>query len=126
MKRIGQQICKRHIRARAPDFEIKRILALHVKLCEMAKSCRRVAYLGQGNVGDDDGIHGARGGAEGLVLVTVRVVLVFVNLAVLLSGMPWHGTLADANVALGVDGGGLASEVPGLSQTSAWSANCTV
>jgi hypothetical protein len=42
----------------------------------------------------------------------VGVVLVLVDLAILGDTLPGHGTLANANVALGVDGGGLAAEVP--------------
>lgn len=40
------------------------------------------------------------------------VILVLVDLAILGDILPGHGTLANADVALGVDGGGLAAEVP--------------
>lgn len=42
----------------------------------------------------------------------MRMVLVLVDLTVLFIGVPGHGTLADADVAFGVDRGGLAAEVP--------------
>lgn len=83
------------------------------------------AYRRQGNFGHDDGVHGARGGAEGLVLVAVRVVLVLVDLAILRDVVPGHGALANADVALGVDGGGLATEVPVISNPMR-SADCIV
>lgn len=70
------------------------------------------AYLGQGDIGDNDSVHGAGGSAEGLVLVAVRVVLVLVHLAILGGGVPGHGRLADADVGLGAHGGGLGAEVP--------------
>ena len=69
-------------------------------------------YRGQGNVGDNDGVQGAGGVAQGLALVTVGVVLVLVDLATLIGLLPGHGTLANADVALGGDGGGLSAEVP--------------
>jgi hypothetical protein len=72
-----------------------------------------MTYLGQGDVGDNDSVHGTGSSTEGLALVTVRVVLILVDLAILRGGVPGHGTLADANVgSLGGDGGGLAAEVP--------------
>lgn len=74
------------------------------------------AYLGEGDVGNNDGVHGAGGSAEGLVLVAVGVVLVLVDLAVASLGVPGHGGLADADVALGVDGGGLAAKVPDIAK----------
>jgi hypothetical protein len=42
----------------------------------------------------------------------VGVVLVLVDLAIGGLSVPGHGGLADADVALGGDGGGLAAEVP--------------
>lgn len=42
----------------------------------------------------------------------MRMVLVLVDLTVLLSSMPRHSALADADVALGGDRSGLAAEVP--------------
>lgn len=69
-------------------------------------------YHGQGNVGNNDGVQGAGGVAQGLALVTVGVVLVLVDLATLVGLLPGHGTLANADVALGGDGGGLSTEVP--------------
>lgn len=69
-------------------------------------------YHGQGNVGNNDGVQGAGGVAQGLALVTVGVVLVLVDLATLVGLLPGHGTLANADVALGGDGGGLSAEVP--------------
>lgn len=69
-------------------------------------------YHGQGNVGDNDSVQGAGGVAQGLALVTVGVVLVLVDLATLVGLLPGHGTLANADVALGGDGGGLSAEVP--------------
>lgn len=90
----------------------------------MAQSIRResergggissgMTYLGQGDIGNNDGVHGAGSSTEGLALVTVRVVLILVHLTILRGGVPGHSTLADANVAsLGSDGGGLAAEVP--------------
>ena len=69
-------------------------------------------YHGQGNVGNNDGVQGAGGIAQGLALVTVGVVLVLVDLATLVGLLPGHGTLANADVALGGDGGGLSAEVP--------------
>lgn len=71
-----------------------------------------ITYLGKSDVGHNDGVHGAGSVAERLAGVTVRVVLVLVNLTVLFSGVPGHGALPDTDVALGVDGGGLAAEVP--------------
>jgi hypothetical protein len=72
-----------------------------------------MTYLGEGDIGDNDSVHGAGSSTEGLALVTVRVVLILVDLAILRGGVPGHSTLADANVAsLGGDGGGLAAEVP--------------
>lgn len=70
------------------------------------------AYLGEGDVGNNDGVHGAGGSTEGLVRVAVGVVLVLVDLAVGGLTVPGHGGIADADVALGGDGGGLAAEVP--------------
>jgi hypothetical protein len=46
----------------------------------------------------------------------VGVVLVLVDLAILRIGLPRHGALANADVALGVHGGGLAAEVPIISR----------
>jgi hypothetical protein len=74
------------------------------------------SYLGKGDIGDNDGVHSARGSAEGLASVTVRVVLVLVDLAILRLSVPGHGALANADVALGVHGSGLAAEVPILSR----------
>jgi hypothetical protein len=74
------------------------------------------AYLGEGDVGNNDGVHGAGGSAEGLVLVAVGVVLVLVDLAIARLGVPGHGGLADADVALRGDGGGLAAEVPDIAK----------
>lgn len=84
----------------------------------------RKAYRGQRDIGHNDGVHGAGGSAEGLVLVAVRVVLVLVDLAILRDVVPGHGTLADADVALGGNGGWLGAEVPVKSQPIR-SANCT-
>lgn len=70
------------------------------------------SYLGKGDIGNNDGVHGAGSSAEGLALVTVGVVLVLVDLAILGLAVPGHGALANANVALRVHGGGLAAEVP--------------
>lgn len=83
----------------------------------MAREGIGVAYLGEGDVGNNDGVHGAGGSAEGLVLVTVGVVLVLVDLAIGSLAVPGHGGLANANVALGVDGRGLAAEVPDIANT---------
>lgn len=77
------------------------------------------SYRGQGDIGDNDSVHGTGSSAEGLALVAVRVVLVFVDLAILRCGVPGHGALADANVALGGHGGGLAAEVPITMRTPA-------
>ena len=71
-----------------------------------------MTYLRQGDIGHNDGVQGAGSSTEGLALVAVRVVLVLVHLAILRDVVPGHGALADADVALGVDGGGLAAEVP--------------
>ena len=69
-------------------------------------------YLGQSDIGHDDGVHRAGGIAQRLALVAVRVVLVLVDLALVL-GLPGHGALGDADVALlRADGGGLGAEVP--------------
>lgn len=74
--------------------------------------CGRDVYLRQSDVGHDDGVHRAGGIAQRLALVAVRVVLVLVDLA-LVVGLPGHGALGDADVALlGADGGGLGAEVP--------------
>lgn len=70
------------------------------------------AYLGERDVGNDDGVHGAGGSAEGLGRVAVRVVLVLVDLPVGGLIVPGHGRIADADVALGGDGGGIAAEIP--------------
>lgn len=70
------------------------------------------SYLGEGDIGNNDGVHGAGSSAEGLASVTVGVVLVLVDLAILGLGLPGHGALANADVALRGDGGGLAAEVP--------------
>lgn len=71
-----------------------------------------LSYLRKSDLGDDDGVHGAGSVPERLGGVTVRVVLVLVDLLVLLSSVPRHSAPADADVALGVDRGGLAAEVP--------------
>ena len=72
-----------------------------------------MTYLGQGDIGDNDSVHGAGSSTEGLALVTVRVVLILVDLAILRGAVPGHSTLANADVgSLGGDGGGLAAEVP--------------
>lgn len=72
-----------------------------------------MTYLGQGDIGDNDSVHGTGSSTEGLALVTVRVVLVLVDLAILRLAVPGHSRLANADVAsLGGDGGGLAAEVP--------------
>lgn len=93
---------------------------------ETVKGLRvRLAYLGQGDIGHNDGVHGTGGSTEGLVLVAVRVVLVLVHLTILRDVVPGHGALADADVALGGHGGGLGAEVPAALQ-SVWSANCTM
>lgn len=82
----------------------------------MAREGIGAAYLGEGDVGNNDGVHGAGGSAEGLVLVAVGVVLVLVDLAIGGLSVPGHGGLADADVALGGDGGGLAAEVPNIAK----------
>lgn len=74
---------------------------------------QRDTYLGQSDVGHDDGVQRAGGVAQRLVLVTVGVVLVLVDLAVVVT-LPGHGAVRDAHVALGVDGGGLLAEIPGF------------
>lgn len=84
-----------------------------------------IAYLGQGDIGHNDGVHGAGGSAEGLVLVAVRVVLVLVDLAILRDVVPRHGAVANADVALGGHGGGLGAEVPTTLQ-SLRSVNCAI
>ena len=104
------------IRQSADHFSTWRIC----KHCsEDSLACEGIgaAYRGEGDVGNNDGVHGAGGSAEGLVLVAVGVVLVLVDLAIGLS-VPGHGRLADADVALGSDGGGLAAEVPGITNTA--------
>lgn len=73
---------------------------------------RKTTHRGQSHVGNDDGVKGAGGVTKRLVLVAVGVVLVLVDLAVLRGAVPGHGGLADTDVALGGDGGGLAAEVP--------------
>lgn len=89
--------------------------------------CRpwRLAYLGQGDIGHNDGVHGTGGSTEGLVLVAMRVVLVLVHLTILRDVVPGHGALANADVALGGHGGGLGAKVPAALR-SVWSANCTI
>lgn len=82
-------------------------------------SSRVDSYLGQGDIGDNDSVHSTWSSAKGLVLVAVRVVLVFEDLAILSFGVPGHGALADADVALGGHGGGLAAEVPITTRTPA-------
>lgn len=82
-------------------------------------------YLRQGDIGNNDSVHGTGSGTERLVLVTVRMVLVLVNLTILRCGVPRHSTFTDANIAFGGNGGGLGAEVPKQSQTPT-SANCTV
>lgn len=68
-------------------------------------------YSRQSNVGHNNGVQSAGGVSERLALVTVRVVLVLVDLAVVLT-LPRHGAVANAHVALGGHGGGLLAEVP--------------
>lgn len=105
------------IRQRADHFSTWRIC----KHCsEDSLACEGIgaAYRGEGDVGNNDGVHGAGGSAEGLVLVAVGVVLILVDLAVSSLTVPGHGGLADADVALGGDGGGLAAEVPGITNTA--------
>jgi hypothetical protein len=68
-------------------------------------------YRRQSDIGDNDGVQSAGSVSEGLALVTVRVVLVLVDLAVVIA-LPRHGALADTNVALRGDRGGLSTEVP--------------
>ena len=71
------------------------------------------SYLGQGDIGNNDSVHGTGSSAEGLALVTVGVVRVLGGLGTLgILVVPGHGALGNANVALGVDGGGLAAKVP--------------
>lgn len=74
-------------------------------------------YLRKSDLGHDDGVHRAGSVSEGLAGVTVRMILVLVDLTVLFIGVPGHGALADADVALGVDRGGLAAEVPMIEPT---------
>lgn len=69
-------------------------------------------YLRKSDIGNNDSVHGTGGVAKRLAGVTVRVVLVLVDFAIFLIRVPRHGALADTDVALGVDGGGLAAEVP--------------
>lgn len=68
-------------------------------------------YHGQSDIGDNDGVQSAGSVSERLALVTVRVVLVLVDLAVVFA-LPRHGAVANANVALRGDRGGLFTEVP--------------
>lgn len=79
---------------------------------EEIKKGGRKAYLRKSDLGHDDGVHRAGSVPERLAGVTVRMVLVLVDLTVLIVGVPGHGALVDADVALGVDRGGLAAEVP--------------
>ena len=79
---------------------------------EEIKKGGRKAYLRKSDLGHDDGVHRAGSVPERLAGVTVRMVLVLVDLTVLIVGVPGHSALADADVALGVDRGGLAAEVP--------------
>lgn len=79
-----------------------------------------MSYLRKSDLGNDDGVHGAGSVAERLGGVTVRVVLVLVDLTVLLSSVPRHSALADADIALGVDRGGLAAEVPTQRERNWW------
>ena len=74
-------------------------------------------YLRKSDLGHDDGVHRAGSVPERLAGVTVRMILVLVDLTVLFIGVPGHGALADADVALGVDRGGLAAEVPMIEPT---------
>lgn len=71
-----------------------------------------LSYLRKSDLGNDDSVHGAGSIPKRLGCVTVGVVLVLVDLLVLLSSVPRHSALADADVALGVNRGGLAAEVP--------------
>jgi hypothetical protein len=61
---------------------------------------RLETYLRQSHVRNDDGVEGARSVAKRLALVTVRVVLVLEDLAILLGTLPRHRRVADADVAL--------------------------
>lgn len=75
-------------------------------------------HLGQGHIGNNDGVESAGGVAQGLVLVAVGVVLVLVHLAIILIALPWHGRFTNTDVALGGDGSGLASKVPVILRTN--------
>lgn len=78
--------------------------------------CAGVTYRRQSNIGNNDSVQCAGSSAQALVLVTMRMVLVLVDFPALILAMPGHGTLADANVALGVDRCGFSAEVPILYQ----------
>ena len=71
-------------------------------------------YLWQSNVGHNNSVQSAGSVAQRLALVAVRVVLVFKDFALILT-LPWHGGFADADVAFGGYGGGLAAEEPVVS-----------
>lgn len=96
----------------SPDYFSTWRICKHCNKGSLACEGIGAAYLGEGDVGNNDGVHGAGGSAEGLVLVAVGVVLVLVDLAVGGRTVPGHGRVADADVALGGDGGGFAAEVP--------------
>jgi hypothetical protein len=68
-------------------------------------------YLRQSHIRHNNGVERTGGVAERLALVAVRVILVFEDLAFVLA-LPGHSGFADADVAFGGYGGGLAAEEP--------------
>lgn len=94
-------------------LHIKRDVKLAIDSESIASKSREgpKRYLWQSHVGDNNGVERARSIPEGLVLVTVGMVLVLEHLALIIS-LPGHGAVADANIAFRGHGGGLAAEIP--------------